>query len=65
MALLCLFLHFGQFVLVVEHLKGLVEETISLKVKFLLDLHIESLDLHLQIANNRVLIELIVESVFD
>ena len=56
MALLCLFLHFGQFVLVVKHLKRLVEETISLKIEFLLDLHIKSLDLHLQIADNRVLI---------
>ena len=60
-----LLLHLCQLILIVKHLEGLVEEAVSLQVEFLLYLHIQGLDFHLQIANNWVLVELVIESVLN
>jgi hypothetical protein len=65
MTLFCLLLHLCQLVLIVEHFEGLIEETVGLQIKLLLDLHIQSLDFHLKIAYYWILVELIIEGVLD
>lgn len=65
MALLGLLLHLGQLILVVEHLEGLVKEAVSLQVKLLLNLHVQRLDFHLEVADDWVLVKLIVECVLN
>jgi hypothetical protein len=63
--LLSLLLHLHEFVLVVQQFEVLVEEAFSLHGELVLNLHVHGLDLHLQVADNWVLVQLIVESVAD
>ena len=58
-----LLLHLCQLILVVKHLERLVKEAVGLQVKLLLNLHVQGLDFHLQIADDWVLVKFVIESV--
>jgi hypothetical protein len=54
--LFSLLLHFCELVLVIKQFEVSIEEALSLQVELLLNLHVECLDFHLKIANDRVLV---------